>query len=52
MLKFKHSFDWDNVEILDFEPQYHKTLISEMIYTKFQKNSLNLNDDLKHILIC
>jgi len=37
MLEFKYSFDWNNVEILDFEPQYHKTLISEMIYIKSQK---------------
>jgi len=52
MLEFEHSFDWDNVEILDFEPQYHKTLISEIIYIKSPKNSLNLNDNLKYILIC
>jgi len=37
MLEFKHSFDWDNIEILDFEPQHHKRLISEMIHIKSQK---------------
>jgi len=27
-----HSMNWENVKILDFEPKYHKRLISEMIH--------------------
>jgi len=26
--------DWENVKILNFEPKYHKRLISEMIHIK------------------
>lgn len=37
-----HEFDWINVEILDRELISGKRLISEMIYIKRQKNSLNL----------
>jgi len=47
MLEFKHIFDWDKVEILDFEPRYQKRLISEMIHIKSPKNSINLNEDTK-----
>jgi len=27
-----HSMDWKNVKILDFEPKYHKRLISEWFH--------------------
>jgi len=43
--KFSHEFNWDNVEILDRERFLSKRLISEMIYIKRQKNSLNLQSD-------
>jgi len=36
-----HEFDWDNVKILDYEPNCNKRLISEMIYIKKQKHGLN-----------
>ena len=42
---FLHDFDWDNIEILDQESIYHKRLISEMLYIKRQKNSINLQTD-------
>jgi len=29
--EYDHSMDWENVKILDFEPKYHKRLLSEMI---------------------
>jgi len=44
-LKFNHNFDWNNVKILDFESNYQKRLISEMIHIKSQKNGINLNED-------
>ena len=40
-----HEFDWENIEILDEEPILHKRLLSEMIFIKRQKNSLNLQTD-------
>ena len=40
-----HEFDWDNIEILDEEPILKKRLLSEMIFIKRQKNSLNLQTD-------
>ena len=45
ILNEHHSFDWDNVRILDSETNYYKRLISEMLHIKEQKNGLNLNKD-------
>jgi len=45
ILKFNHSFDWDNVKILDCESKFYKRITSEMIHIKEQKVSLNLNSD-------
>jgi len=44
-IKFGHSFDWNGVKILDSESKFYKRIISEMIYIKEQKTSLNLNSD-------
>jgi len=44
-LKSRHEFDWDNVKILDEEMNYNKRLISEMIFIKKQKHSLNAQMD-------
>jgi len=49
--KFNHEFDWDNTQILDFETNYNKRLISEMIYIKEQKKSINLQTDTEMLLI-
>jgi len=40
-----HSFDWNNITILDHEPNYYKRLISEMLYIKEQTNGLNSQID-------
>jgi len=45
ILNFKHNFNWDNVKILDREPNWHKRLISEMLHIKEQKNGINLQRD-------
>ena len=39
------TLDWEKVSILDFEKNYRKRNISEMIHIKEQKNSLNLMKD-------
>ena len=44
-----HQFKWDDVEILDTESNYHKRLISEMIYIKTQENSLNIMEDTESL---
>jgi len=31
MLENNHSFYWQNIKILDFEPNYYKRIVSEMI---------------------
>jgi len=33
MLENNHSFDWQNIKTLDFEPNYDKRIVS-MIHTK------------------
>ncbi|XP_018361286.1 PREDICTED: uncharacterized protein LOC108760014 [Trachymyrmex cornetzi] len=40
-----HEFNWDAVNILDFESNYRKRNISEMIHIKEQKKGLNLMKD-------
>ena len=34
---FSHEFDWDNVKIIDYESNYKKRIISEMIHIKCNK---------------
>ena len=38
-----HEFNWENVKIIDTEKFLDKRLISEMLYVKRQKNSINLH---------
>ena len=44
-ISHQHDFDWENVKILDKEKVLNKRLISEAIYIKQQKQSLNLQND-------
>jgi len=41
ILEFNHSFDWKNIKILDYEPNYNKRLISEMLHIKEQRHGIN-----------
>jgi len=41
MIEQSHSFDWDNIQILDTEPNYYKRSISEMLHIKEQVNDIN-----------
>jgi len=34
ILEFKHSFNWKNTKILDYELNYNKRLISEIEYQR------------------
>ncbi|KYN29802.1 hypothetical protein ALC57_00753 [Trachymyrmex cornetzi] len=47
-LEHNHEFDWSNVRVLDTERFFSKCLISEMIYIKLQKNSLNCQSDTEY----
>ncbi|EFN63493.1 hypothetical protein EAG_16118, partial [Camponotus floridanus] len=40
-LEFGHHFNWEKSEILDREFSLGKRLVSEMLFIKRQKNSLN-----------
>ena len=51
-LQQNHSFDWENPKILDYEPNYFKRLISEMIHINEQKNRLNLKTDTELLDDC
>jgi hypothetical protein len=44
-LEYGHTFDWHNKKILDFETNYYKRLISEMIHIKLQTNGINCMED-------
>jgi len=44
-LQYSHSFDWDNIEILDTESNYYKRAVSEMLHIKEQSNSINAQKD-------
>jgi len=45
MQKFSHSFDWDNIKILDSEPNFYERLVSEMLHIKKQQNAINAQKD-------
>jgi len=47
ILDKNHTLDWQNVKILDYENNYFKRLIAEMIHIKTQDNSLNSIDDIE-----
>jgi len=52
MLNCNHSFDWNNVNILDSEPNYNKRLrcyISEMLYIREQSNGINSQKDTEFL---
>jgi len=41
----KHTFDWNNVRIMDSESNYNKRIISEMLHIKEQRKGINLQKD-------
>jgi len=47
MLEYNHTFDWENAKILDYESNYFKRMIAEMIHIKIQKNGLNSVEDIE-----
>ena len=47
LMENDHQMKWNNVEILDTEPNYHKRLISEAIHIKTQENGLNIMEDME-----
>jgi len=47
ILNHQHTFDWNNIKIMDLEPNYNKRLISEMLHIKEQKNSINSQKDIE-----
>jgi len=47
MIENNHTFNWQNVKIMDYETNYFKRLISEMIYIKTQDNGLNSVEDIE-----
>lgn len=49
-LELDHEFNWNDVTILDNEPLFNKRLVSEMIFIKRQKNSLNMQTDTEFLL--
>jgi len=47
ILEENHTFDWQNVKIMDHETNYFKRMISEMIFIKTQENGLNSVEDIE-----
>lgn len=45
VLNNEHTFNWDNVEIMDKETFYYKRLISEMFHIQTQTAGINLQTD-------
>jgi len=45
ILEFGHSFNWNDVKILDNEHNFYKKLAAEIIYIKEQKNDINSHKD-------
>ena len=40
-----HDYKWDKVKIMDVEQNYRKRMISEMLFIKTSKNSINNEND-------
>jgi len=49
ILSCNHSFDWNQVKILDTELNYNKRLISEILHIKEQSNSINSQKDTEFL---
>lgn len=47
--KFKHTFDWDRVRILNKETKLGKRLTSEMIHIHWQSHPLHKQEDTKNL---
>jgi len=47
MLENNHTFNSQNIKIMDFKTNYYKRLISELIYIKTQEKKLNSVDDIE-----
>ncbi|KYN30216.1 hypothetical protein ALC57_00353 [Trachymyrmex cornetzi] len=48
-LEYGHKFNWENIQILDTEPFFHKRLTSEMIFIKKQINGINKQNDIEQL---
>lgn len=48
-LENNHSFNFNNIEILDIEPNYQKRLIHEMLQIKRHKNTINNRTDIENL---
>ena len=46
---FSHELDWNNVKIIDYESNYKKRLISEIIHIKCNKHNVNKKEDVKFL---
>lgn len=44
-----HKFNWENIKIIHTEKFLNKRSISEMLYMKRQKNSINLQSDTEFL---
>lgn len=44
-LHYNHNFKWDDVTVLDNEPNFYKRILSEAIFIKRQTNGLNFQTD-------
>lgn len=49
MTEHKHTFDFDNAQILDKESIWRKRLISEMVHIKLQDNAINVKEDTQQL---
>jgi len=45
IIEYSHSFDWNNVKILNTETNYFKRSVSEMLHIKEQFNGINAQKD-------
>jgi len=44
MLENNHTFDWQNIKIMDFETNYYKRLISEIDIYKNTREEIKFGD--------
>ena len=48
--EYGHELDWENISLLDSEPCFRKRLMSEMIFIKKQIKTINIQNNIEHLL--
>ncbi|KAJ8672244.1 hypothetical protein QAD02_003503 [Eretmocerus hayati] len=49
MKRNNHEFDFESVDILDVEKNWHRRILSEMVHIRLQSNPINIKEDTHNL---